>query len=81
VEKTDLDALIVQLQTVRYSLSKDLADLRTVPTLLSIAFHPSLLVHNAALDDTIPDSFTNNILCVFLGIQMELETNISERYP
>ena len=38
-------------------------------------------MHNAALDDTIPDSFTDNILCVFLRIQMELETDISERYP
>ena len=81
MEKTDLDALVVQLQTVRYSFSKDLADLRPVPTFLSIAFHPSLLVHNATLDDTVSDGFTDNILCIFLGIQMELETNISERYP
>ena len=80
MHNTDLDALVVQFQTVRYPLPKDLADLGTIPTLLAIAFHPSLLMHNTALDNTIPNSFTDNILCVFLGIQMELEADISQGY-
>lgn len=79
--QTDLYALIVQLQTVRYPLSKDFADLRTIPALLAITFHPSLLMHDTALDNTIPNSFTDNVLCVFLGIKVEFEANISQRYP
>ena len=75
---TDLDAFVVQFQTVAYSPGKDLANFNTVSSLLTAAFHPSILVNYATLDDAVTNGFADNVLCVFLGIEMEFDTNVPE---
>jgi hypothetical protein len=69
----------VQLQAETNTPCEHIADFRTITTLLDTTLHPPLLVYYSALNNAIPDSLANDVLRVFLGIQVELDTNIPER--
>ncbi len=75
--KTYLHALVVQLQTIPDPPLEHLADLRPIYVPLAPTLHPSLLVHYSTFDDPVTDGFTNNILRVFLRVEMKLDTNVA----
>ena len=74
-----LDTLIMQLETISDTPAKHFADFWTVPVLPSLTFHPTFLVDDSALDDTISDGFADDILCILFGIQVKLEADITQR--
>jgi hypothetical protein len=80
--KTDayLDALIVQVKTKTNTPSEHFANFRTITALLCSTFHPSLFVHNSTFDDTVPNGFPDDVLCIFLRVEVELDADIPERY-
>lgn len=41
--------------------------------------HPTFLVHDSGVDNTILDSLANNVFCVFFRIKVELEADVPER--
>ena len=74
-----LHTLIMQLQTIPDTSAEHFADFRTVPVLSSFTFHPTFLMDDPTLDDTISDSLSDNILCVLFGIQMKFQADITQR--
>ena len=76
--QADLDTLVVQFQAIANPPGKHIADVESVIALLATAFHPPLLVHDAALDDAIADRLTHDVLCVFFRVEMELDANVPE---
>lgn len=70
----------MQVQTEPDSPPKSLANFGPIATLHTTTLHPSFLVHDSALNDTIPDSFAHNVLCVFFGVEMQLHADIAEGY-
>lgn len=79
IQKTHLDALVVQVQAECNPTPKDLADLGAIRVLLAATLHPALLMHNAALNDTVPNRLAHDILRVLLRVQVKLDTNIPQR--
>ena len=77
--KTHLHALVVQLQTVVDAPREHVADLRPVSTLLPTAFHPALLVYDAAFDDAISDRLPNDVLRVLLRVKVQLHADVPQR--
>ena len=69
----------MQLQTISDPSAEHFADLGAVPVLPSFTFHPTLLMDDPTLDDAISDGFADNIFCILLGVQVELETDIAQR--
>jgi hypothetical protein len=78
--KTYLDALVVQLQAELDPLSKRLPRLSSlvhIPT-LSPDHPPLLVIHPNAADDSVPDRFRDDVLCVLLVVELELEADVFE---
>ena len=77
--ETHLHALVVQLQTVLNTTREHVADLGAIPTLLAAAFHPALLVHDAALDDAVANRLADNVLRVLLRVEVEFDADVAQR--
>jgi hypothetical protein len=76
---TYFDALVVQLQAIPNAPREHLADLRAISCLLATALHPALLVYDTAFDDTIANRLTDDVLGVFLRIEMQFDAYIAQR--
>lgn len=37
-------------------------------------------MHNSTLNDTVPNSLPDNVLCILLRVEMELDADIPEGY-
>lgn len=70
----------MQVQTEPDSPPEPFADFGSIATLRTTALHPPFLVHNPSLNDTIPDGFANDILCVFFGVEVQFHADIAKRY-
>ena len=77
-KKTNLHALIVQIQTKSNSPSKYLANFWSITAFLCPRFHPSFLMHNPTFDNSISYSLAYDIFSIFLRIQVKFNTNVSE---
>jgi len=69
----------MKVQTESNTTSKDFANFGPIPILLRTTFHPTLFMYDASLDDTIANGFAYDVLCVFLGVKMELDADIAQR--
>jgi hypothetical protein len=78
IKETNLDALVVQFQTVSNPAGKHITDIEPIVALLPPALHPSLLMHDMALDDTIANRLAHDIFCVLFGVEMELDADVPE---
>jgi hypothetical protein len=76
---TYFDALVVQLQAIPNAAREHLADLRAISCLLATALHPAFLVYDAALDDTVANRLTNDVLGVLLRVEMQFDAYIAQR--
>ena len=70
----------MKIQTKTDTPREHFADFRSIATLLCATLHPALFMHNASLDDAVPDRFSNDVFCVLLRIQVELDADISKGY-
>jgi len=68
----------MQIQAIADSSAKHLNGLGTIGILLTTALHPTFLVNDSALDDAVPDSFTNNVLRILLRIEVKLQADITQ---
>lgn len=82
MEGTDLDALVVQLQAEVDSLPKHLSRLGRLKQVdLLLADEPAFLVvdPNTRADDAVPDGLGDDVLCVLLVVELQLDANVPER--
>lgn len=76
-----LHTLIMQLETISDTSAEHFTDFRAIPILSPLTFYPTFLMDDATLDHAISDGFTDDVLCIFFGIQVEFETNIAQGNP
>ncbi len=76
-----LNALVVQFQAVRDAAHEYVADLEPISTLLRTALHPAVFVHDPAFDDTVTDSFPNDVFGILLRVKVELDTYVPQGDP
>lgn len=82
MDGTDLDALVVQLQAEVDSLPKNLSRLGRLEQVdLLLADEPALLVvdPDTRADDAVPNGLGDDVLCVLLVVELQLDADVPER--
>jgi hypothetical protein len=77
--KTYLDTLVMEVQAESNPTTEEFANFRSIIVLVGRALQPAFLMNNPTFDDPIPDSFTNDILGVLFRVQVQFDTNVTER--
>jgi len=68
----------MQVHAISDSSVKHLDSLGTIAVLLATTFHPTFLMDYPAFDDAIPDSLADDVLRIFLRIQVELQADVAQ---
>ena len=80
-KNTHLDTLVMKIQAESNSAAEEFANFGSIIVLVGCAFQPAFLMDNPTFDDTVPDSFTDDILGILFRVQVQLDTNVTERDP
>lgn len=75
-ECAHLHAFVVELEAVLDATHEDLADLEAVSALLGAALQPAALMRDVAVDNAVTNRLADDVLSIFLGVKVQLDTDV-----